>query len=46
MERSEELRDFVLLYCQAIACGDLGFVERHMSRQDGLLVIGTDAHDW
>jgi SnoaL-like domain len=45
MERSEELRDFVLLYCQAIASGDMGFLERHMSRQDGLLVIGTDDHD-
>ena len=46
MERSEELRDFVLLYCQAVASGDLGFVERHMSRQDGLLVIGADSDDW
>ena len=46
MERSAELRDFVLLYCQAVASGDLGFVERHLSRQDGLLVIGVDAHDW
>lgn len=46
MERSEELRDFVLLYCQAIASGDLGFVERHMSRQDELLVIGTDPREW
>jgi len=46
MERSAELRDFVLLYCQAIASGDMGFVGRHMSRQDGVLVIGADSHDW
>jgi ketosteroid isomerase-like protein len=46
MERSEELRDFVLLYCQAIASGDMGFVERHLSRQDDLLVIGADLCAW
>jgi hypothetical protein len=46
MEKSEELRDFVLLYCQAITSGDTGFIERHMSRLNGLLVIGIDPHEW
>jgi SnoaL-like domain len=46
MEPSEELRDFALLYYQAIASGNIGFVERHISRQDGLLVIGDHECEW
>jgi CBS domain-containing protein/ketosteroid isomerase-like protein len=46
MERSEELRDFVLLYYQALASKDIGFLERHMSHREGLLVIGADSDAW
>jgi CBS domain-containing protein len=46
MERSEELRDFALLFCQAITSGDMGFLERRLSRRDGLALIGAGSHEW
>lgn len=46
MEQSTELRDLTLRWMEAWSNGDLGFFERHFSRQDGVLVIGTDPEEW
>ena len=47
MEQSTELRDFVLSSYQARQRGTaVDFWERHLSQQDGVLVIGTDPDEW
>lgn len=46
MKRSEELRDFALLFCQAITSGDVGFLERHLSRHGGRVFIGAGSREW
>lgn len=46
MEPSSELRDlFVRLY-DAIAKGDVAFIEQHFSDADELRAIGTDVEEW
>ena len=46
MERSDELRDLTLRIYEATATGDLSFVERHVSRQEGAVFVGTDPNEW
>ncbi len=46
MEKSSELRDFVLSSYKAMLDGDFGFWERHLSQKDGVLMIGTDPDEW
>jgi hypothetical protein len=46
MEHSDELRDLTLRFYEAITTGDLSFLERHVSRQEGAAFVGTDPNEW
>ena len=46
MERSDELRDLMLRFYEATTSGDLSFLERHVSRQEGTVFVGTDPNEW
>ncbi|MDQ3285163.1 MAG: nuclear transport factor 2 family protein [Actinomycetota bacterium] len=46
MEQSDELRGLTLRFYEAAATGDLPFFERHVSRQDGAVFVGTDPNEW
>ena len=46
MERSQELCNLTLRLYEAMGTGDVPFLERLVSRQDGLLGIGTDPREW
>ena len=45
MEQSADLKEHMLRAYEAIAKGDSSSFERHLSRQDGVLVIGTDPQE-
>ncbi len=46
MEHSDELRDLMLRFYKATTSGDLSFLERHVSRQEGTVFVGTDPNEW
>ena len=46
MEHSDELRDLTLRFYEATTTGDLSFLERHVSRQEGTVFVGTDPNEW
>ncbi len=46
MNQSAELRDLVLRTYAALASGDTTFYDRHLSHEEGVLIIGTDPHEW
>ena len=46
MEYSDELRDLMLRFYEASTTGDLSYVDRHVSRQEGAAFIGTDPDEW
>ena len=46
MEPSLELRELTRRIAQAIGEGDVAFLERHTSRQDGAAFLGTDPDEW
>jgi hypothetical protein len=46
MEQSDELRDLTLRFYEAVNTGDLSFVERHVSSQEGAMFVGTDPNEW
>ena len=46
MERSDEVRDLTLRLYEAESTGDLAFIERHCSRQEGAVYVGSDPNDW
>ena len=46
MEQSAELTELTLRFYTALSSGDLAFVKQHFSRQEGVLVIGTDPQEW
>jgi hypothetical protein len=46
MEQSDELRDLALRLYKAVNDGDLSFVERHVSRDEGAVFVGTDPNEW
>jgi hypothetical protein len=46
MEQSDELRDLTLRFYEAITTDDLSFLERHVSRQEGAVFVGTDPNEW
>ncbi len=46
MEPSDELRDLTLRLYEAEATGDLSFIERHVSRQEGAVYVGSDPNEW
>ena len=46
MEHSDELKDLTLRFYEALTTGDLSFLERHVSRQEGTVFVGTDPNEW
>ena len=46
MERSDEIRDLVLAFSQAVAAVDGSYVDRIMGAEPGALSIGTDPAEW
>jgi adenylate cyclase len=46
MEHSDELKDLTLRFYEAAASGDLSFLERYVSRQEGAVFVGTDPNEW
>jgi ketosteroid isomerase-like protein len=46
MEQSDELRDLTLRFYKAATTGDLSFFDRHVSRQEGVVFLGTDPNEW
>jgi hypothetical protein len=46
MEQSDELRELTLRLYEAEASGDIAFIERHLSRQEGAVYVGGDPNEW
>ena len=46
MEHSDELRDLTLRFYEALNDGDFSFIDRHISRQEGAVFVGTDPNEW
>ncbi|MDY6970975.1 MAG: nuclear transport factor 2 family protein [Thermodesulfobacteriota bacterium] len=46
MEKATELKELYLRACEAMSKGDYSFFERHFSRKDGVIAIGTDPTEW
>ncbi len=46
MEQSGELRDLAVRFYEAVNAGDFSLVERHVSRQEGAVFVGTDPNEW
>jgi hypothetical protein len=46
MQRSGELKQLVLRTYEAMASGDTTFYDRHLSHQEGVLIIGSDPSEW
>jgi SnoaL-like domain len=46
MEQSDDLRDLTKRLYEAEATGDLSFIERHFSRQEGAVYVGSDPNEW
>jgi ketosteroid isomerase-like protein len=46
LEHSDELKDLTLRLYEAEAAGDIAFIERHFSRQQGAVYIGSDPNEW
>jgi len=46
MNPSAEIRDAVLRFYEAVATGDVSTLERLISRERGVLAIGSDPNEW
>src|SRR3989304_3675667 len=46
MEQSPDLKDVMLRYYEAVAQGDVAFMDRILSSQREVLIIGTDPNEW
>lgn len=46
MERSPELKELMLRFYDAVSAGDLSFMDRWVSSQPEVLLIGTDPNEW
>lgn len=46
MERSDELKGVVLTAFENFSSQDTSWINRHTSRHEGVLVIGTDPNEW
>lgn len=46
MKKSDELRTLTLESYNAFEKGDYTFFERHTSKEDGVLAIGSDPEEW
>jgi ketosteroid isomerase-like protein len=46
MEASQDIRSVIADWFAAVAAGDAGWRDRHVSTQDSLRIIGTDPEEW
>jgi len=46
MERSPELEEIIARWFESAARGDGSWVDRHVSRDADVLLVGTDPDDW
>ena len=46
MEQSPDLKDVMLRYYEAVSQGDAAFMDRILSSQREVLIIGTDPNEW
>jgi hypothetical protein len=46
LKRSAELRELCMALSEAHSRADAPFIERHVSRQEGVLSIGSDPKEW
>ncbi len=46
MERSTELQDLIRAASEAYSSGDTSFIDRHVSREAGVRLIGSDPNEW
>lgn len=46
MERSDELRGIILAGFESFSSRDTSWIDRHTSRHEGALIIGTDPNEW
>jgi limonene-1,2-epoxide hydrolase len=46
MNQSTELLDLVNNFCEALSKSDFELVEKLLSKQDKVLIIGSDPNDW
>jgi hypothetical protein len=46
MEPSQELRDLIAGWFQAVERGDASWADRYVSRQSGARIVGTDPNEW
>ena len=46
MEASQEIRDVMASWFEAVARGDVGWRDRHVSGSPDLRIIGTDPEEW
>ena|SRR5438093_7814621 len=46
MERSPELEKFIVAWFHAATRGDPSLVDRHISRQEGTRLVGSDPDEW
>ncbi len=46
MEPSPELREIIVGWFEAAAIGDVSWRDRHVSRQAGMRIVGTDPKEW
>ncbi len=46
MEQSSELKDLMLRFYEAVSRVDVAFMERFISNQGDVLMIGTDPNEW
>lgn len=46
MQESTALKDLYIRLCEAQTNGEYSFFEKHFSRKDGVLAIGTDPSEW
>ena len=46
MDRSPELEKFIVAWFDAATRGDPSLVDRHISRQEGTRLVGSDPDEW
>jgi hypothetical protein len=46
MERSPELEEVIAGWFQSLTSGDGSWVDRHVSRDAGVVFVGTDPNEW
>ena len=46
MDRSPELEKFIVAWFDAATRGDPSLVDRHISRQKGTRLVGSDPDEW